>query len=324
MNLIFSALGALAFVLGTATAWAQSFPAPGRTVRVIIGFPPGGGTDIQARLVAPKFSEALGVPVVVENKPGASTMLAAADVARSAPDGYTILYTFSGAFAQNPHTFAKIPYDPFKDFTPISQGARGPLLLVAHPSLPANNVRELIAYAKANPGLLNYASFGSGTSAHINGEMLRLQAGINIVHVPYKGGADAMKDLMTGRVHIMFDTAATGIAYAKSGKLKILGVVAESRVPMLPDVPTITEQGVPGIDILGWLGFFGPANMPADVVRTLNAALVKALGSPEVREAFLKGGYEAISSTPAGLAAVVKDSYDRWGKVVKQIGLKVE
>jgi len=312
----------LCAVLWPLAALAQGFPAPGKVVRIVIGFPPGGGTDIQARQVAPKFAEALGVPVVVDNKPGASTMIAAQEVARAAPDGYTLLYTFSGTMAQNPHTLASVPYDPFRDFTPISNGARGPLVLVAWAGAPFSNVQELVAYAKANPGKLNYASFGTGTSSHIDGELLARNAGIEMVHVPYKGAADAFKDLFSGRVQIMFDAATTGIANAKSGKMKMLGVVAESRVSMLPEVPTITEQGVPGIDIMGWLGFFGPAGMKPEVVHALNAALVKALRSPEVMEGFLNGGYEATPSSPEELGASMKDSYERWGKVVKQLGLR--
>jgi tripartite-type tricarboxylate transporter receptor subunit TctC len=308
-----------------AGAWAQGFPAPGRTVRILVGFVAGGGTDIQARLVAPKLSEALGgIPVVIENKPGASGMVAAQEVVRSAPDGYTLLYTFSGVMAQNPHTFARVPYDPFRDFTPLSQAALGPLVLVAHTSVPATNLGELIAHAKANPGKVNCASFGTGSSGHINCEVLKLNAGIDIVHVPYKGGADAYKDLLAGRVQIMFDPATTAIPNTRAGRVRMIGVVAEKRQGVLPEVPTIAEQGVPDIDIMGWLGFFGPAGMPPELVKTLNAALVKAISSPEVKDGFIRGGYEAVSSTPSEFAAMIKDSYERWGKVVRKIGLKAQ
>jgi tripartite-type tricarboxylate transporter receptor subunit TctC len=324
MRPIPSALFAFVLAASAASAAAQAFPVPGKPLRVVVPFAAGGGTDVQARLVAPKLSEALGIPVLIENKPGASSTLAAQEVARATPDGHTLLYTFSGTFAQNPHTLANLPYDPFRDFTPIAQSARGPLVLVVHSSVPAINLRELITYARAHPGKLNYASFGAGTSSHINAEVLKRETGIDIVHVPYKGTGDAIKDLLSGRVQLMFDAATTAIPNVKSGKLKMLGVVSETRVPMLPDIPTIAEQGVPGIDIIGWLGFFGPANMTPETVQQLNAAIVKALRSAEVADAFLKGGYETAPSSPDELRAIVKDSYDRWGKVVRSLGLKVE
>jgi tripartite-type tricarboxylate transporter receptor subunit TctC len=324
MRPIPSALFAFVLAASAASAAAQAFPVPGKPLRVVVPFAAGGGTDVQARLVAPKLSEALGIPVLIENKPGASSTLAAQEVARATPDGHTLLYTFSGTFAQNPHTLANLPYDPFRDFTPIAQSARGPLVLVVHSSVPVSNLRELITYARAHPGKLNYASFGAGTSSHINAEVLKRETGIDIVHVPYKGTGDAIKDLLSGRVQLMFDAATTAIPNVKSGKLKMLGVVSETRVPMLPDIPTIAEQGVPGIDIIGWLGFFGPANMTPETVQQLNAAIVKALRSAEVADAFLKGGYETAPSSPDELRAIVKDSYDRWGKVVRRLGLKVE
>jgi tripartite-type tricarboxylate transporter receptor subunit TctC len=306
----------------TNSVTAQEFPIPGRSIRIIVGLAAGGGTDIQARIVQPKLAEALGVPVLVENKPGASTMLAASEVARAAPDGHTILYTFNGTFAQNPHTQINVPYDSFKDFTPISLGARGPQLLTVHIDLPANTVRELIAYGKANPGKLSYASFGAGTSSHIFGEMLSRQGGFEMTHIPYKGTGDAAKDLFAGRVQVMFDAATSAVQHAKNGKMKILGVVSPTRVPLLPNVPTINEQGLKGIDIVGWLAFFGPANMRPQVVEKLHAALVKSLAHPDVKEGFEKGIYDAASSSPAELGAMVKESYDRWGAVIRQMGVK--
>jgi tripartite-type tricarboxylate transporter receptor subunit TctC len=318
----FLKLAGFALALVAAQAAAQAFPVPGKPVRVLIGFAAGGSTDIQARIVQPKLAEALGVPVVIENKPGASTMLAAQEVARAAPDGHTILYSFSGAFTQNPHTLANVPYDPFKDFTPISVGARGPQLLVAHVSLPASNVKELVAWGKANPGKLNIASFGVGTSAHIFAEMLMRQSGVEMVHVPYKGAGDATKDLITGRVQLMFDAAPSALQNVNNGKVKILGMVGEKRSRLLPGVPTLAEQGLRGIDIVGWLGYFGPAKLPPEIVQKLNAAIARALAHPEVKEAFDKGAYEAASSAPAELAGLVKSDFERWGKLVKELGLK--
>jgi len=305
-----------------ALAHGQPFPQPGKPLRIVVGFAPGGGTDIQARIVAPKIGEALGVPVIVENKPGASTMVAAAEVARSAPDGYTLLYTFNGTFAQNPFTQAAVPYDPFRDFTPLSLGARGSQILVLHTSIPAANVAELVAWARANPGQLNIASFGAGTSSHIFAELLIRQSGVPMTHVPYKGTGDAVKDLLAGRVQLMFDAGPSAVQNVSTGKLRMLGIVAPARSPLLPLVPTLAEQGYRGIDLVGWLGFYGPAHLPPETVRVLNAALARALAAPEVREGFAKGIYEAVSSTPEQLGALTRQSYDEWGRIIRELGIK--
>jgi tripartite-type tricarboxylate transporter receptor subunit TctC len=321
MRVLLSLLSLL--LLTSGTAYAQVFPQPGRPIRVLVGFAAGGGTDIQARIVAPRLAEALGTNVVVENKPGAGTSIAAAEVVRATPDGYTILYSFNGAFAQVPFTLAGgVPYDPVKDFTPLSLGATGSQILVLHVSVPANNVKELLAWAKANPGKLNIASFGTGTSSHLFAEMFMRQSGVEMVHVPYKGTGDAVKDLLSGRVQIMFDAGTSAIANAATGRLKMIGVVGEKRSPFTPDVPTLTEQGIKGIDLVGWLGWFGPAKLPADVTARLNAGLVKALADPAVKAAIEKGGYESVSSTPEALGAMVKRDIERWGKVIKDIGFK--
>jgi tripartite-type tricarboxylate transporter receptor subunit TctC len=311
------------FLLAVSTAFAQTFPQPGRPIRVLVGFAAGGGTDIQARIVAPKLAEALGVSVIVENKPGASTSIAAAEVARAAPDGQTLLYSFNGAFAQVPFTLAGgVPYDPIKDFTPISLGSQGSQILVLHTSVPAHNVKELLEWAKANPGKLNIASFGTGTSSHLFAEMFMRQANVPMVHVPYKGTGDAVKDLLAGRVQIMFDAGTSAIANAATGRLRMIGVVGEKRSPFTPDVPTLTEQGISGIDLVGWLGWFGPANLPPEITRKLNGALVKALADPAVKAAIEKGGYESVSSTPEELGAMVKRDIGRWSKIIKDIGFK--
>ncbi len=319
---ISTSLFALCLMAATA-AQAQTFPVPGKPIRVLVGFAAGGGTDIQARIVAPRLAEALGASVVVENKPGASTSLAAAEVARAAPDGHTILYSFNGAFAQVPFTLAGgVPYDPVKDFTPLSLGSSGSQILVLHTSVPATNVRELLAWAKAHPGKLNIASFGTGTSSHLFAEMFMRQSGVEMVHVPYKGTGDAVKDLLAGRVQVMFDAGTSAIANTATGRLRMIGVVGEKRSPFTPDVPTLTEQGLKGIDLVGWLGWFGPANLPADTVRKYNAALVKVLADPAVKAAIEKGGYESVSSTPEELGAMVRRDIDRWGRIIKDIGFK--
>jgi tripartite-type tricarboxylate transporter receptor subunit TctC len=314
-------LVATVLALWVAAAAAQVFPIPGKPVRVLVGFAPGGGTDIQARIVQPKLAEALGAPVLIENKPGAGTAVAAAEVARAAPDGHTLLYTFNGTFAQLPFT-QHVPYDPFKDFTPISLGARGSQLLVVHTSVPVKTIAELREWGRAHPRELNIASFGTGTSSHIFAELLMRQLGVDMVHVPYKGAGDAAKDLLAGRVQLMFDAATTAIQNVNSGKLRALGVVAETRSKFLPGVPTFTEQGLKGIDLVGWLGWYGPAGVPAETVRKLNAALVKALANPEVKAGIEKGAYESVSSTPGELAGITRDSYERWGKVIRDLGIK--
>jgi tripartite-type tricarboxylate transporter receptor subunit TctC len=313
----------LLLALASASALAQTFPQPGRPIRVLVGFAAGGGTDIQARIVAPRLGEALGTTVVVENKPGASTTIAVNEVAKAAPDGHTLLYSFNGAFAQVPFTLAGgVTYDPVKDFTPLSLGARGSQILVLHTSVPATNVKELLAWAKANPGKLNIASFGTGTSSHLFAEIFMRQSGVEMVHVPYKGTGDAVKDLMAGRVQVMFDAGTSAIQNAATGRLRMIGVVGEKRSPFTPDVPTLTEQGIKGIDLVGWLGWFGPAHLPPEIARKLNAALVKALAEPEVKAAIEKGGYESVSSSPAELGALVQRDIERWGRIIKDIGFK--
>ena len=307
------------------TALAQTYPAPGKPIRIVLGFAPGGGTDTQLRQVQPRFNEALGgVTTVIDYRPGASGMIAATEVAKSAPDGYTLYYTFNGVFAQNPYTLADVTYDPFRDFTPISLGARGSQVLNASASVPASNVKELVAWAKQTNQKLAIGNLGIGSSAHIFAELFRRQTGLDIQHIPYKGGADAANDLYSGRLPLMFDAATTSIPAAAAGKIKILGVVAEVRSPFLPNVPTLTEQGLKGIDLLGWLGWYGPAKLPEPIVQRLNRALVQAHADPKVKEDYGKGAYESVSSTPAELAALTRDSYERWGKVIRELGMEVK
>jgi tripartite-type tricarboxylate transporter receptor subunit TctC len=319
-----SALGAAA-LLGLAprafAQEAQGFPVRGKPIRVVVGFTAGGGTDAQARIVAQKLGEVLGTGVIVDNRPGASTMLAASEVARALPDGHTLLYAPSSTMAQNPHTFAQVPYDPFKDFTAISMGGRGPLVLSVSTTVPASNVKELVAWVKGRPGQVSYASFGAGTSSHIYGEAFVQKTGIDAVHIPYKGGSDAAKDLIGGRVQYMFDSASSAIITSATGKVKILAVAANARISALPEVPTFTEQGYAGLDLPSWLGFYGPARMSPAVVATLNAALAKVLAMPQVQAFYRTGGYEAGGSTPEEFAGITRSTYERWGAMVQQVGL---
>jgi tripartite-type tricarboxylate transporter receptor subunit TctC len=303
-------------------AAAQTWPQPGKPIRLLVGLAAGGSLDAQARTVAQKLTEQTGAQVVVDNKPGASMMLAAVEVARAAPDGYTLLYAPSSTFAQNPHTLASVPYDPFKDFTPITLATRGPLVLTLHSSVPASNVKELVAWAKANPGQLNFASFGTGTSSHVYAEAFAKAAGIEMTHVPYKGTADAARDLLEGRVQAYFDAAPTALINERTGKIRILGVAAPVRNPFMPNVPTISEQGVPGLDLTSWIAVVGPAKMPAELVAKVNAVFVAALSTAQVREAIAKGAYETSPSTPAELAAEIQTAYERWGAMIKAIGFQ--
>jgi tripartite-type tricarboxylate transporter receptor subunit TctC len=320
-----AALGATVLAAAfAAPAFAQApeFPIKGKPIRVIVAFPPGIGVDAQARAVTPKLAEILGVPVVIENKPGGGTLLAAQEVLKAPADGHTIFYSASSTMAQIPHTLKSATFDPLVDFTPITIGARGPLVVVVNSALGIKSIQELVAYGKANPGKLSYASFGTGTSAHIFGETFKANAGITMEHIPYKGGADLAADLIEGRVQVAFDAAPAAINNSKSGKARIIGVAAPQRTPFLPDVPTIAEQGVKDVDIVSFLGWFGPKGMSPDVVKKLNAALAQAIAQPQVKEFYNTGAYTAESSTPELLAREVKDSYDRWGALVKKIGLQ--
>ncbi|MBN9474879.1 MAG: hypothetical protein ABS43_03110 [Bordetella sp. SCN 67-23] len=320
MKLIALAAVAVSLACRVFAADAAEFPRAGKPIRIVVGLAAGGPTDTQARVVALHLQKELGVPVVVENRPGASMMMAPADVARAAPDGHTLLYSPSGPFTQSPHTNEKLAYDPFKDFTPISLGSLGPLVLVVHESVPAKNLKELVAYAQAHPGKLNYASFGAGTSSHLFGQLMAKQYGLDMVHVPYKGAADVQKDLLTGRIQIMFAAAGGAVQFVHSGGVRMLGVAAPQRSGLLPELPTLAEQGAKGLDIDGWVGFFGPAGMAPAATSRLNAALVKVLALPKVKQEFAKSAYEAASSSPEAFAAMVKTSYDQWGKVVRALG----
>ena len=314
---------ALSFAFSSIAA-AQGFPAAGKSIRIVVPTPPGGTTDLQARLIAPRLGEALGVTVVVDNKPGASTLIGAHEVARAAPDGYTLLYTFSVTHTQAPHLFAKIPYDAFRDFTPITQVARASTILVVHESVPAGNVRELVAYAKANPGKLNFGSFSPGSASHLLGELLKMETQIDIVHVPYKGSGDAIKDLLSGRVQLMFDGPTTAIANARTGRVRMLATAGPNRVPGAAEVPTMAEQGFPGVTGVGYLGVFGPAGMPAATLRRLNAELVKIVRTQEISENLTRGGTEPTGTSPEEFAAIVRELHETWGRVIRQIGLKLD
>lgn len=316
------ALGAGAAAALPALAQNAAFPQPGRPIRLLVGLAAGGSLDGQARTLARRLTELAGTQVVVENKPGASMMLSATETMRAAPDGYTLLYAPSSLFAQNPHTLSSVPYDPFKDFTPISMAARGPLVLTVHTSLGVKDARELVAWAKAHPGQLNFASFGTGTSSHIYAMAFARSAGIEVTHVPYKGTAEAARDLLEGRVQAYFDAAPTAIQNAGTGRIRMAGVAAPARVPAAPDVPTLNELGIAGLDLTSWIAVMGPPGMPAPLVSRLNGLLVQTLTTPEVKEFYARGAWEASPSTPAELMQDMRTAYDKWGAMVRQIGFQ--
>ena len=297
---------------------AHAFPIAGKPVRIVVPFPPGGQTDIQARAIAQKMSGT----VIVENKPGGSTVIGARDVQKAAPDGHTLLYTIA-IHLQLPHLHRAPPWDAFKDFTPITTGARSATVLTAHVSAPFNTVQELVAYAKANPGKLNYASFGTGTTSHLNGELFKRLAGIDIVHVPYKGSGDAMKDHITGAVQLFFDGPTTAISNAKTGRVKLIATAAETRKAALPEVPTMREAGY-DVGMWGYLWFWGPGGMPAATVEAVYRELARAIEHPEVKELFTKGGSEAAALPPAEMNRTARDLHERWGAVINQLGVKLD
>ncbi len=322
-----SACGALlAWAAGIASPHARgqspAYPPPGKPIRLVVPLAAGGPLDVQARIVGKEITEQTGATLVVENKPGASMTLAAADVMRAPPDGQSLLFAASSIFAQNPHTLLHLPYDPFRDFTPITMATRGWLVLTVAASMPVKDVRELIAWAKANPGKLVFGSFGVGSSSHVYAEAFAKAAGIQIVHVPYKGTADVVRDLFEGRVQAYFDASPGAIANSQTGRVRMIGVAAPERSKYLPDVPTVAEQGVPGIDLPGFVCVVGPAGMAPALVERINDTFVRALRTPQVREAIAKGAYEAAPSTPGELAAELRRHYERWGEMISSIGLQ--
>ncbi|MDB5901303.1 MAG: hypothetical protein JWM26_181 [Betaproteobacteria bacterium] len=322
MHVSAGAIGLMAVFLAAPLAGAQSYPT--RPVRLVITYPPGGTTDFVGRPLAQKLSEFLGQQVVVDNRSGAGGVIATVIVAQAPPDGYTLLLGTSSGMLINPLLNPKLPYDPFRDFTPISRTNINPQALVATPSLPANNVKELVAYAKANPGKLNAASSGIGTPNHLGCEMLKYLAKIDNVHIAYKGGGPAMTDLIAGQVQLQFSSIPTVLAHVKAGRVKMLAIGSAKRSPALPDVPTIAEGGVPGYEYTTWYGLFGPKAMQKGVVSQLNGAVAKALGSPEVSQRLMSQGAEPSPSTPEALTEYMREESARWAKVIRAAGIKAE
>jgi len=323
--LLRAALAALVFsavFLSAGGAQAQAWPS--KPIRFIVPFPPGGATDIITRVISTKLAEQLGQAVVVENRPGAGGSIGSDMVAKAAPDGYTILMATNSTHSIGPVLNPKIPYVVERDFAPVSEVAISPDILVASPALGVNTVREFVALAKSKPGQLNFASSGNGTIVHLSGELFKNMAGIDLVHVPYKGTALAIPDLISGRVAILFENIIAALADVKGGKVKALALSGPVRSALFPELPTIAESGLPGFETFTYFGVFAPAGTPREIVARLNGELVKLLKTPEMRDALARQGAEPVGSSPEQLAAVVRSESDKWAKVIKSAGVKIE
>ena len=296
---------------------------PQRAIKLLVPFPPAGATDIVGRIVAQKLGERLGQSVVVENRPGAGGSIGSDLVAKSAPDGYTLLMATSSTHSIGP-ALQKLPYDPIKDFAPITHVANVPNVLVVSPKLPVASVKELVEYAKARPGKLNFASSGVGTIVHLNGELFKMLAGVDLVHVPYKGTALSIPDLANGNEAMLFDSLASVLPHVKSGSVRPLAMNAPQRSPLLPEVPTLAEAGMPAFDRYTWFGMFAPAGTPADIVRKVQAEVVAALRSPDLRERFDAVGAEPVGSTPEAFVERIRSDAVRWAEVIRTANVKVQ
>ncbi|MGZ5083363.1 MAG: tripartite tricarboxylate transporter substrate binding protein [Usitatibacter sp.] len=300
---------------------AQGYPS--KPIKIVVPYPPGGFNDTLGRTLAAKFTEDWGQPAIVENKPGANTLIGSDFVAKSAPDGYTLLVV-AFPFAVTPSLIRAMPYDTLRDFAPVALAAQSPNLLVVNPSLPVKTVAELVAMAKAKPDSLSYASTGNGSSNHISMELFKSLAGVKIVHIPYKGSAPAVTDLLGGQVHVMFDNAPNVLPQVKAGRLRALAQTGASRSAVAPDIPTVAEAGVPGYELTVWFGLVAPAGTPREVVGKLNAEVLKILAMPDVRERFLAQGVEPLGSTPEEFRDHIRAQMAKWGKVVRDAGVQAE
>lgn len=311
----------IAAALIATAADAQDYPA--KPVRVILSVPAGATPDVTARLVTPGLSNALGQPLVVDNRGGAGGLIGAEIVSKAAPDGYTIFISSPGALTILPH-LRKVPYDTLKDFAPVGLISVGPFVLVTHPSLPVDSVKALIALAKAQPGKLNCASAGNGTANHLALELFKQMAGVNITHVPYKGAPQAVTDVLAGHMDMTFNSIAPIIAHIRAGRMKVLGVASAKRSAQLPEVPTVGEAGVPGFEAENWFGLFAPAQTPKRIIARLNEALVKVVRSPEIQKQFIALGAEPVGNSPEEFAAFVRRDMEKYAKVVRISGAKLD
>lgn len=318
------AVGLSLFLLDGSNAYAQAAAFPSKPIRIVIGFPPGGATDILARDFAAKLADELKQQVIIENKPGAGGTIGADVTAKAAPDGYTLTIGTTSNHSIAPSLYKKLPYDPVKDFAPITMLAVSQNVVVINPSLPINNIKELVAYAKANPGKMNYGSSGNGTISHLTGEMFNALSGTEIQHIPYKGSALVFPDLLSGQISMMYDSTISVGALIKSGKVKALAVTGTKRSKQMPELPTVAESGYPGFDSSNFFGFFAPAGTPKDIIDKLLAASVKVLALPDLQERFASQGAEVVANKPADAMVMVKADIAKWAEVQKKSGAKID
>jgi tripartite-type tricarboxylate transporter receptor subunit TctC len=321
LRLVLLMLVAAAMVVPT-VAGAQSYPI--KPIRLVVPFPAGGSLDVVARAIGQKLTEAWGQPVVIDNRPGAGGNIGADLVAKSVPDGYTILEGALSTHAVNVSLYAKMPYDPIKDFAPITLVAVTPNVLVLNASFPVNSVPELLAYARSHPGKLSFGSGSNGSAGHLAGELFKTQAGVDMVHIPYKGGAPALQALLAGDTQLMFDNLANSEAQLKAGKLKALAVTTAKRSSLAPQLPTLSETGLPGFDIYTWWGFMAPAGTPPEIIAKWNAAVTRILATPEMKAFFAQQGAEPAADSPEQFTALIKSEIAKYAKIVKQSGAKVD
>jgi tripartite-type tricarboxylate transporter receptor subunit TctC len=319
-RLITAAAAAVVGFAAMGAAQAQDFP--NKPIHLIAPFAAGASTDVLARIVAQSMAKDLGQPVVVETKPGAGGALAADTVAKAPADGYTFLLTSAGIVTMNQHIYAKLPYDPIKDFAPLTIAVRMPIVTVVHPSLPIKNVAELLAYARANPGKLSYGSAGTGTSQHLAGELFQSMAKVSLLHVPYRGGGPAMNDLLGGQINMMFVQVPSGLPQVKAGKVRALAVGSDKRDPSMPEVPTLDESGIKGYNSDTWYGFVMPAGVPAPIAQKLHASIVKALKENEQK--LTAQGFNVDGGSQKEMADTITAESKKWGEVIKAAGIKAE
>ena len=315
---------ALLAALALAVSFGVSAQYPNRPIKLVVPFPPGGPTDLVARLTAQKLAESFGQPVVIDNRPGASGTLGAEAAAKSAPDGYTLLLGTTGTLASAPSLLSTLPYDPIRSFAPISQLTNGVFFVVVNSSVPVSSLRELIEFAKARPGQLAFGSGGNGHPLHIAGEMFKVASGVDLLHVPYKGTGPALADLVAGRTHVMFEQLPALHAHIRSGKLKALAVAAPARSAQLPEVPTSAEAGVPGYEVSAWFGLLAPAGTPKDIIARLSNEARRALATKEIQDSFAKHAIEPVGSTPEEFAALIVAEAAKWSRAVRLSGAKLE
>ncbi|MGE0797067.1 MAG: Bug family tripartite tricarboxylate transporter substrate binding protein [Lautropia sp.] len=317
-------IGAAACAAGSPGPASAQTNFPTKPIIIVVPYPPGGSTDALARLLGKKMSEDLGQPVLVENRAGASGSIGSAHVAMSPPDGYTLLLGAGTTLAVNPHLYKNLAYDPLKGFTPVVLATYLPSIVAVHPSLPVANIGELTTYIKANRGKVNYASGGNGTPSHLGAELYRRTAKVEMNHIPYKGGASALTDLVGGHTQLMFPYLAESMTYVKSGKLKAVAVTTAKRSALLPDLPTAAESGLPGFEMVGWYGFVAPAGTPAGTIQILNRAFNNALADPGIRSSLESQAFEIAGGSPDEFGAVIVAEHGKWGQVIRDAGISAD